>query len=189
MVLDPDEYESDCVGFEATRVVSPGRENREFNGRGISMSNDGSGTRAPEADQPNAKIVVVVGETNASNVSATTPTCTKYSSTSEPLTPFSILPPITKEILDDHALYMLRLKQSKSSSKNRPTKKFDARVAVAAVVPEKPWGVPAPMWMLLILFAVAVVVYATARRYNPDIRNDAIEPPYYSITPTGAPLG
>ena len=44
------------------------------------------------------------------------------------------------------------------------------------------WGIPTLMWILCLIFAITVIVYAiiTATYYNPSIADDPVQPPYYS---------
>ena len=87
----------------------------------------------------------------------------------------SILPPLTKEIRDEYSKHIKLSKETAAKAKKNS-------------IPKNPfWGVPAPLCILLVFFAIGVIACAVAFQHNPRFQNDPIGPPYRTPSPTPVP--
>ena len=150
--------------------------------------NNSASSLSDDEDNNKDKDAVVNVENNDAVITATT-TAIMYE---------SILPPVTDEIKREYELEQQLKKDDNdidnpndnnvnndSSTNNNNTKIGSSNKDCGffkLLFSHTIWGIPTLMWILCLIFAITVIVYAiiTATYYNPSIADDPVQPPYYS---------
>ena len=178
----------------ATTTATATAATYERNNSASSLSDDEDNNK----DKDKAEDAVVNVENNDAVITATT-TAIMYE---------SILPPVTDEIKREYELEQQLKKdhhhsndndsdandendensnskhqqqQQQQGNSNQGSSKQDCGF-FKLLFSHTIWGIPTLMWILCLIFAITVIVYAiiTATYYNPSIEDDPVQPPYYS---------